>query len=725
MKLYTQHDTTDCGPSCLRMISEHYGRKYSLQELRKRSFIDREGVSLLGLSDAAESIGFRSIGVKMTYDKLLRESPLPCILHWNDNHFVVLHKIKNKKFSIADPIGQKVVFSESEFRRAWLHMEDDGSSKGVALLLEPTPEFYEKDGEQHSLRKYSFNYLFSYLKKYRKFVIQLLLGLVVVSLIQLIFPFLSQSIVDVGINTRDLNFVYLILVGQLMLFIGRTSVDFIRQWILLHLSTRINVSLVSDFLIKLMKLPLSFFDSKKVGDLLQRIGDHSRIQTFISSSTLNILFSIFNLIIFGSVILFYSVKIFLIFFIGSSVYFVYVILFLNKRKSLDYKKFEQRSANQSTLIELLNGMTEIKLNGAEKTKRWEWERVQARLFKTNVESTRLIQFQESGSLFINELKNILITFTSATAVIHGSMTLGMMLAVQYIIGQLNAPVSQAINFILRLQDAKISLERIGEVHSLDDEESEDKDHFIPLSGDVIIKNLSFSYNGPGSANVIDNFSLEIPKGSITAIVGSSGSGKTTLMKLLLKIHDPTSGDIYLGKTPLKHTSSKRWRAKCGVVMQDGYIFSDTIAKNISLDDEFPDKGKLIHACEMANIHSFIESLPHGYKSKIGKEGIGLSHGQQQRLLIARAVYKDPEYLFFDEATSSLDTNTEKVIMENLNKFFAGRTVVVIAHRLSTVKNASQIVVLEKGEIKEQGDHLSLTALKGSYYELVRNQLELG
>jgi ATP-binding cassette subfamily B protein len=550
------------------------------------------------------------------------------------------------------------------------------------------------------------------------------------SLIQLIIPFLTQSIVDVGINTRNVNFIYLILAGQLMLFFSRMAVDFIRRWILLHLSTRINIAIISDFLIKLLKLPLSFFDGKMVGDLLQRIEDHSRIERFLSSSSLNILFSFFNLLVFGVVLAVYNLAIFFVFFIFSGVYVVYVLLFMKKRAELDYKRFSQLSGNQSNLIQMIYGMPEIKINNCETQKRWEWERIQAKIFRLNVAGMKLQQYQDAGNFFINELKNILITFMAAMAVIDGQMTLGMMLAVQYIIGSLNAPINDFISFTRDWQDARISLDRIGEIHALENEEDEIKDDWqrvdvMPESGTLIIKNLSFQYEGPHSPKVLDDLDLIIPEGKITAIVGTSGSGKTTLMKLLLKFYKPTQGEIQLGGTNLQHIKSNEWRKRCGVVMQDGYIFSDTIARNIALSEETIDRKKLLHAVKVANIKEHIESLPLGFNTKVGANGSGLSQGQKQRLLIARAVYKDPEFIFFDEATSALDANNEKVIMENMDEFFNGKTVLVIAHRLSTVKNADQIVVLEKGKIVEVGTHEGLSTAKGTYYELVKNQLELG
>ncbi|WP_258099405.1 peptidase domain-containing ABC transporter [Marinoscillum pacificum] len=726
-KLFRQHDVMDCGPTCLRMVASFHGKNYSIQELREKSHLTKEGVSMLGISTAAESIGLRTIGVKLTFDQLQNEAPLPCIIHWNQNHFVVVYKVKNNKVWIADPVGQKIVLGKSEFLQSWITKNDTDTSKGITLLLEPKSDFYSKESDQGITHQKGLYYLFSYFRGYKKFVTQLIFGLLIGSLLQLIFPFLTQAIVDIGVNTRDLNFIYLILGGQLMLFFSRTSVDFIRRWILLHLSTRINVSIISDFLIKLMNLPLAYFDTKLIGDLLERVGDHRRVQQFLSSSSLNILFSFFNLIIFGIVLIIYNLRIFLVFTSGSVLYFLFAIIFLRKRKEIDYRRFNQQSANQTSMIQLISGMTEIKLNGAEKLKRWEWERIQAKLFKIDMDSVRLQQFQESGSLFINELKNIIITVMAATAVIKGEMTLGMMLAVQYIIGQLNGPINSVINFIREWQDARISMERIGEVHSIKNEEDEVAQRLdLPnRSGELSIENLTFRYNVLDQQNALDNISMIIPEGKITAIVGSSGSGKTTLMKLLLKIYSPTNGRLMIENINLNYVSSAKWREKVGVVMQDGFIFSDTIAKNIAISDEYPNLDKVIESCKIANIHTYIEKLPLGYSTKIGQDGTGLSQGQKQRLLIARAVYKNPQFLFFDEATSALDSNNEKIIMGNLEEFYKGKTVLVIAHRLSTVKKADQIIVLEKGKIIETGTHAELVSKKGNYYHLVKNQLELG
>jgi len=569
--------------------------------------------------------------------------------------------------------------------------------------------------------------LLKYLKPHRKLVTQLILGFIAGSLIQLIFPFLTQSIVDVGINTQDIGFIYLVLAAQMMLFFSRMTVDFIRSWILLHISTRINISIISDFLIKLMKLPIGFFDTKMIGDLLQRIGDHRRIERFLTSQSLNVVFSVFNIVIFSIVLIIYKWSIFLVFISGSALYIVWVFMFLKKRRELDFKQFVQLADNQSKLIQLINGMQEIKLNNYERQKRWEWERIQARLFKVNIKSLSLQQYQQAGSVFINETKNIVITILAATAVVNGSMTLGMMLAIQYIIGQMNSPLDQMVEFMQVSQDAKISLERLSEIHTQKDEEQDQEGKLttLPSEADITISDLVFQYEGPKSPRVLNDIKMVIPKGKVTAIVGTSGSGKTTLVKLLLGFYPPVAGSIKVGNSDLAQFKQQWWRDQCGAVMQDGFIFSDTIANNIALPEDEVDKERLAYAVRLANIQEFIESLPLNYNTKIGPEGVGLSQGQKQRILIARAIYKNPEFIFFDEATNALDANNEKVILENLNEFFAGKTVVVVAHRLSTVKNAHQIVVLEKGEMVELGTHEELTAKQGAYYNLVKNQLELG
>jgi ATP-binding cassette subfamily B protein len=719
----------DCGPTCLRIIAKHYGRNYSLQRLREISGINREGVSLLGISEAAEKIGFRTTGARLSLEKLL-EIDLPCILHWQQKHFVVLYMISSKSSSkriyhISDPARGLIEYKEAEFLKCWLSTRNNGLSEGIVLLLSAAPEFYAQGGDPS--KGLDLSYMLRYLYQYKKLIAQLFVGLGVGSLLQLILPFLTQSVVDIGINTRNLNFVYIILIAQTMLFLGRMSVDFIRSWILLHITTRINISILTDFLIKLMKLPMSFFETKMTGDIMQRMSDQGRIQSFLTGSSLSTIFSLFNLVIFAFVLAYYNVNIFIIFLFSSVLYSLWVIFFLKKRRELDFKRFDISSANQSNIVQLISGMQEIKLNNCEQQKRWEWERIQAGLFKFSMKSLALGQYQQFGAFFINEGKNILITFMVAKAVIDGQLTLGAMMAIQYIVGQLNSPIEQMLGFLQAFQDAKISLERLNEIHELDDEEPLEKQFLkeLPLNKSISLQNISFTYPGAGNEPVLQNISLNIPEGKTTAIVGMSGSGKTTILKLLLRFYEPEKGEIRVGSTHLQQISYRYWRGKCGIVMQDGFIFSDTIARNIAVGDEYPDMPKLLHAIKVANIREFIEELPLGLNTKIGAAGNGISQGQRQRMLIARAVYKDPEYIFFDEATNALDANNEKVIMENLETFSKGRTVVVVAHRLSTVKNADNIIVLDKGAIIEQGTHQELVNANGEYYQLVKNQLELG
>jgi len=732
---FKQLDAMDCGPTCLRMVARYYGRSYSLQQVRRLTHSAREGVSMLSLSEASENLGFRSRGVRLTWEQLRDEVPLPCIIHWNQNHFVVVTEISRKsRFSlfskrkergdfvhVADPAHGLLKYDRPEFLKCW----SGQGNEGMALLLEPSPAFYNEEPEKHSTSHYT--YLLNYLRPYRKFIIQLLLGMLTGSFVSMIFPFLTQSIVDYGIGNSDINFIGMVLVAQLVLTFGQTANEMIRNWIMLHVTTRVSISLISDFLIKLMRLPISYFDSRMIGDIMQRMGDHSRIQTFLTSSLVNILFAAITLVIYTVIMASYHPGILLVFFVGSILYIGWVLLFLKKRRELDYKRFQQASANQSNIVQLITGMQEIKLNNCEKQKRWEWERIQAKLYKVNIKGLLLNQNQLVGATFINQTKDIIISFLTARAVVTGDMTLGMMMAVQYIIGQLNAPIHLFIGFIQSAQDAKISLERLGEIHDKEDEEKpeEQKISEIPPGRTIILKNVTFQYEGPNSPEVLKEINLEIPANKVTAIVGTSGSGKSTLIKLILGFYKPVKGEIALGGVSLDSYSQQQWRQRCGVVMQEGFIFSDTITGNIGIGDEVPDIKRIGRAVETANIRTFIESLPLGYATRIGGEGHGLSTGQKQRILIARSVYKNPDYIFFDEATNALDARNELVIMENLNEFFKDRTVIVVAHRLSTVKNADQIVVLEGGEIVEKGTHPELVGRKGTYFNLVKDQLELG
>ena len=729
MKIYSskfpfflQRESMDCGPTCLMMIAKYHGKKFNLPFLRKKSQIGKQGVNLKGISLAAESIGINSIGVKLPLfskngEPSLSEAQLPVILHWNQNHFTVLFKISRTHAWIADPGSGKYKLTIDEFSKSWVQDKEEG----IALLLEPTPAFYNEEDQESSK---GFAFLAPFLRPHKNLMFQLAIGLLLGSLFQLIFPFLTQSLVDIGIETHNISFIHLILIGQLMLFISQTSVRFIQSWIILHMSVRINISLISDFLIRLMKLPLGFFDSKHIGDLLQRIGDHKRIEMFLTQSLLTMLLSIFSLVIFGVVLYIYSQSIFLIFLFSSIAYILWIVLFLKKRKVVDYKAFQQFANNQDSLIEIIQGMAEIKLQGSEIKRRWRWTAIQAKLFRTQMKTLAISQYQDAGAMSISQLKDILITFIAAKAVVDGSISLGMMLAIQYIIGQLNTPLQQLIQFIRSAQDAKISLDRLSEIHNHPIEEKAKSDKILDIpEGDIAIQGLDFAYT-KASDLVLKELNLNIPRGKTTAIVGSSGSGKTTLMKLLLGFYKPSQGRILIGGVPLNQIHTRSWRSFCGVVMQDGYLFSDTISNNISESDDSPILSKVISSATAANIMDFIHSLPLGLQTQIGSRGTGLSQGQRQRMLIARAIYKDPEFLFFDEATNALDANNEKVIMNSLNTFLQGKTALIIAHRLSTVRNADQIIVLEGGRIVELGTHDDLIKNKGNYYTLIKNQLAL-
>jgi ATP-binding cassette subfamily B protein len=741
---YQQRDIADCGPACLKMISQFYGKNFDIDFFRDNCYLGRDGVSMLAIAKAAEQVGFKTLSVKLSLDRLIKDAPLPCILHWEQNHFVVLEKVKSRsllrrqaKFYIADPSVDRIVhIDEESFLNSWVI---EGDNKGITLIVQPTEAFFNQKIDTEK-RTQGFKVLLPYIKPFKRYIIQLLFGMVFGAVISLIFPFLTQALVDYGIQRSNPGFITTILLSQLLLLTGDVTIQIIRRWILLHMNSRISISLISDFLSKLMRLPVRFFDSRSTGDLTQRINDHKRLEDFLTGTSINTVFSIINLLIFSAVLIIYNFNLFVIFFVGSILSIVWIVLFLRRRKLLDYRRFKRLQENQDSLYEIINGMQEIKLNNAELIKRWDWEKIQSKLFKVNIKGLVLEQYQEVGSSFINGSKNILITYLAAQQVISGQITLGMMLSISFIIGQMNSPLQYLITFFKEAQDAKISIDRLGEVHSKIDEEEELKNDEsenlssedeilyttpkIP-SGDIIFDNVSFQYEGAFSPWVLKDINLRIPKGKVTAIVGSSGSGKTTLLKLILKFYKPITGNIHLDGIPFNEISAHQWRNECGTVMQDSYIFNDTITKNIVFDLNTLNEEKLLKAVQIANLEEYIDGLPIKFTSKLGSNGAGMSGGQRQRMVIARAVYKNPQYLFFDEATSALDANNESIIMKNLNDFFINKTVLIIAHRLSTVKNADQIIVLDKGQIVEVGHHSQLTEQKGYYYDLVKNQLELG
>lgn len=712
-----------CGVAALAMVCAHYRQNIPVAEIEKYCHPGPEGVSLKGIQDAAAKLGFESAAARVPLKDLPRH-PLPAILHWNQNHFVVLYKIKNGRYHIADPAKGKYRLSEAEFLSHWSYDDLGNDKKGIALLLTPDPDFVLPETENNQTISYRF--IAKVLRRYRRPITGVIFGLLTGCLLQLIFPFLTQAIVDLGIHHNDIGLIWLILLGELLIVLGSTATDFLRRWLLLHVSMRVNISLVSEFFIKLLKLPMSFFDTRLIGDLLQRIGDHSRVQNFLTSQLLGTLISLLSFLIFGVVLLIYSRLIFLIFLFGSFIYGVWIALFLQRRRVIDYELFEQQAISQNKTYQFITTMQEIKLQDCEQRRRWEWEDTQADLFTVQMKSLRMQQTQEAGSVLINEVKNILITVFAATSVINGQISLGAMLAIQYIVGQLNSPVEQFMQFIYSLQDMKISLERINEVHNGKNEETgtpKATDFSGPKS--IRLKNVNFKYDPHALKDTLSDISLDIPEGKVTAIVGSSGSGKTTILKLILGYYPVNSGEIEVGGNPVSDYSMKWWRRHCGVVMQNGVIFSESIERNIAVDDSEPDHDRLVAAARIANIHDMITSLPLQYNTIIGNDGMGLSQGQKQRILIARAVYKNPDFIFMDEATNSLDAENEKAIVDNLAEFYKGKTVVVVAHRLSTVRNADNIIVVDNGRIAESGNHESLTHNKGVYFNLVKNQLELG
>lgn len=721
-----QHDSMQCGLACLAMICRHYGRYQSLSGLAHLCHATKEGVSMLGISEAAENLGFMVRAGKISVSDLCH-SPLPAILHWNQNHFVVLYKVTRKgKYYIADPGKGLVKYSAEEFLSHWAPLQPDGNPTGIAMFLKPDSAFFTGEQGKKGRESRSLKFLAGYVIKHKKYFFHIIAGMALGCILQLIMPFMTQGIVDLGIKHKDIGLIWLILLGEVMIITGSTVTDFIRRWLLLHISMRINISLVSDFLIKLLKLPMAYFDTKLIGDIMQRIGDHERVESFLTSQLLSILFTMISFLVFGVVLLIYDHTIFIVFLLGSIAYGSWMAAFLKRRKILDYEIFECEAINRDKTYNFLSAIQEVKLQDCKQRRRWEWEDIQADLFTIRMKSLKLQQTQEAGSIFINEIKNVVITVLAATAVINGDMTLGGMLAIQYIIGQLNSPVEQLMGFIYSIQDVKISLERINEIHD-ERNESERTGGIKDFSEgkSITFTGVEFKYDPHSPKPTLKDISINIPAGKITAIVGASGSGKTTLIKLMLGYYDVKEGNLSIAGRDINDYDLEWLRRHYGVVMQDGVIFSETIRRNIAVDDGDVDNDRLIMAARIANIHDYVESLPLQYETKIGADGTGLSQGQKQRILIARAVYKNPDFIFLDEATNALDAKNEREIVENLSQFYQGRTVVIVAHRLSTVKNADKIIVLDNGKVAESGNHHSLTEKKGIYYNLVKNQLELG
>lgn len=727
LKYHPQRDMMDCGAACLQSICKYYGKNVDLQYIRELCHITRNGVSMLGIADAAESLGFKTIGIKLNLEQLANDVHLPCIIHWSQQHFVVVISVTKRHVTIMDPAAGILKYKTADFQKSWLHLREKDSDEnlGAALLLSPTPSFYNKEFKATSSLK--FSHFVKLMVPYKSVTWKIILCMLLGCVFSLIFPYLTQQIVDVGISNSDLSFISLILLAELALLMGQIINNIIRSRLMLTITSGISIGLISNFLGKLMRLPITFFDTKHIGDILQRIKDFNRIESFLTSTLLSLVLATIVFLVYGVMILSYSLKILSIFVVGSVVYVCWVSMFLKKRRKLDYMQFQYLSSNQSTMIQLVNGMQDIKLNSCERTKRWEWERLQNQIVRLRRYSLNLSNIQTAGSSMIDQAKNLIIVFLAAEGVISGRISIGELVAIQYIIGQLNAPLHQFVSSMQEFQDAKISMERMQEVETVPEEEKQFDHVDNPQldNCDIHFKNVTFHYDGPRSPKVLDDINFKIENKKVTAIVGMSGCGKTTLLKILLSFFPTNSGSVVVGTTPLNNISPKEWRGKCGVVMQDGFIFSDTIERNIALSDGEIDRERVISAAKSANIHDYIMSLPMKYNTRIGAEGQGLSSGQKQRLLIARAIYKNPAFIIFDEATNALDAKNERAIVENLNEFYKGRTVVIVAHRLSTVKNADQIVVLDKGRVIEIGTHTSLIDKKGAYYNLVKNQLELG
>ncbi|MDR0332470.1 MAG: peptidase domain-containing ABC transporter [Dysgonamonadaceae bacterium] len=716
-----QMDSQDCGPASLKIITKHFGKFYSLQYLRDRCGITKEGVSLLDLSTGAESIGLRSLAIKCTITDVVNSVPFPAILFWKESHFIVVYHADKKHVWVSDPAKGRIKYTHEEFRRGWY---PKGEQQGVLLAIEPTAEFKSTKAEKEQ-KKNNFMSILKYFVPYKRNFGLIFVIMLVVTLLQGMLPFISKAVIDVGIKTSDVKFINMVLIGNISILLSVMIFNVLRDWIMLHITARVNIALISDYLIKLMKLPVTFFENKLLGDILQRAQDHERIRNFIMNNSLSLIFSTFTFVVFAIILLIYNAIIFYIFLAGSILYVCWVLLFLSIRKKLDWQYFELLAKDQSYWVETVSSIQDVKINNYEKHRRWKWEEIQACLYHVNKRVLAITNAQNLGAQFIESIKNMGIVFFCAMAVIQGDITFGVMISTQFIIGMLNGPLVQFINFVVSAQYAKISFLRINEIRQLEDEEellAIGSTTILPEKKTITLENVHFQYT-PNAPLVLRNVYLQIPENKVTAIVGGSGSGKSTLLKLLVRLYKPSYGEIKMDTMNVNAINLRQWRDMCGVVMQDGKMFSDTILNNIVLDDEHIDHNRLRNACRIAQIEDEINAMPKGFETTIGETGRGLSGGQKQRMLIARALYRDPKFLFLDEATNALDSINERKIVEALNNAFAERTVVVIAHRLSTIRNADQIVVLDKGFIVEAGNHETLMEKKGHYFALVESQMQ--
>lgn len=712
-----QLDSKDCGPACIKIVAKYFGGFYSLQYLRDKCGITREGITLYDLSTACEQIGLKTFPVKIDWEQIRRVT-LPCIIQWENNHFIVVYKINKSNVWVSDPAKGLLTYTKEEFIRGWLINRE----KWAVLLIEKSIDFKKKNDNDVQDRKKTFHSFLNYFKPYKSSFLAVFIVMLIVTILQAILPFISKSVIDVGIQTNDVSFINLVLIGNIIIIISILLSNLVRDWILLHVTSRVNISLISDYLIKLMKLPIQFFENKIAGDILQRANDHDRIRSFLMNNSLNFIFSIITFLVFGIILFIYNPVLFLIYLIGSAFFLTWVLVFMSFRKKLDWQYFDLNSQNQSYWVETIETIQDIKINNYDKFKRWKWEAIQAKIFNVNQKVLTIDNAQNLGAQFLNQLTNLSITFYCANAVINGKITFGVMISTQFIIGMLNGPIMQFVSFIQGAQSAKISFLRLNEIHQIQDEDAFNHNTIFPEEKSLFLKNVTFQYS-INAAPVLKNINLVIPQGKVTAIVGDSGSGKTTLLKLILRLYKPSFGEISIGMMNIENINLRSWREKCGAVMQDGKIFNDTIYNNIILEDENVDIARFRKAVKTANIESEIESLPMGYQTIMGEQGRGLSGGQKQRILIARALYKNPDYLFFDEATNALDAVNEQKIVSALDEVFKEKTVIVVAHRLSTIKKADQIVVMKHGMIVEIGNHEQLVEKENGYYsQLIGAQL---